>query len=152
MSRQGLRSGTSGSDHGQEDLDRTLPEAQGDWEVLSTMDIGGQGGEDFAESLVRKFENLEKKVRKMFDAEKKRREKQEAEKEKNLQKRLTTMEAGINQSLEVTTGITQALDKRNNSIKTQFGRIKAQQTRIMGRINAEEERREEITNINNEET
>ena len=64
------------------------------------MEVGGQGGEDFAESLVRRFENLEKKVRKMLDEEKKRREKQEAEKDKNLQKRLTTMEAGINQALE----------------------------------------------------
>ena len=54
------------------------------------------------------------------------------------------MEAGINQSLEVTTGITQALEERNNRIETQFGRIEAQQTRIMERLNAEEERREEI--------
>ena len=97
------------------------------------MDIGRQEGEDFAESLVRKFENLEKKVRKMLDEDKKRREKQEAEKEKNLQKRLTTMGAGINQSLEVTTGITQALEERNNRIETQFSRIEAQQTRIMDR-------------------
>ena len=108
------------------------------------MDIGGQGGEDFAESLIRKFENLEKKVRKMLDEEKKIREKQEAEKEKNLQKRLTTMEAEINQSLEVTTGITQALEERNNRIEMQFGRIEAQQTKIKERLNVEEERREEI--------
>ena len=81
MSRQGLRSGTSGSEHGQECLDRTLTEIQGNREVLSTMEIGGQGREDFAESLVRKFENRKKKVRKMLDEEKKRREKQEAEKE-----------------------------------------------------------------------
>ena len=36
------------------------------------MDVGGQGGEEFAESLLRKFEILEKKVRKMLDEEKKR--------------------------------------------------------------------------------
>ena len=75
MSRQGLRSGISGSEHGQEDLDRTLTVTQGDSEPLSTMEVGGQGGENYAESLVRRFENLEKKVRKMLDEEKKRREK-----------------------------------------------------------------------------
>ena len=54
------------------------------------------------------------------------------------------MEAGINQSLEVTTGITLALEERNSRIETQFGRLEAQQTRIMERLTAEEERREEV--------
>ena len=47
---------------------------------------------------------------------KKGREKQEAENDKNIKKRLTTVEAGINQSLEVTAGITLALEERNSRI------------------------------------
>ena len=53
------------------------------------------------------------------------------------------MEAGINRSLEDATEITQALEERNNRIETQFGRLEAQQTRIIERLNAEGERREE---------
>ena len=54
------------------------------------------------------------------------------------------MVVGINRSLEVATEITQAIEERNNQIKTQFGKLEAQQTRIMERINAEEGRREEV--------
>ena len=53
------------------------------------------------------------------------------------------MEAGINRSLKVATGITQTLEERNNRIEAQFGRLEAQQTRIIERMNSEEGRREE---------
>ena len=105
---------------------------------------GGYGNENLSESLTRKFEDLEKKVKKMLDVERKRREKQEAEHYKSLQKKLVTMETGINRLLEVVTGITQAPEERNSRIETQFGKLEAQQTRIMERINAEKGRREEV--------
>ena len=57
------------------------------------------------------------------------------------------MEAGVNRSLEVATEITQALEERSNRIETQFNRLKAQQTRIMERINSEEGRRGEDPRI-----
>ena len=65
----------------------------------------------------------------------------------NLQKKLATMEAGVNRSLEVATEITQALEERSNRIETQFNRLEARQTRIMERMNAEEGRRGEDPRI-----
>ena len=79
-----------------------------------------------------------------MDEKRKRREKQEAENNKTLQKKLATMEAGISRSLEITTGVTQALKKRNNRIKTQFDNLEIHQTIIIERINADERRREEV--------
>ena len=114
------------------------------------MDLGGQainwsqGSEGLFESVTRKLEDLEKRLKKMLDEERKRRETKESQKDRNLQKKLVTMEAGINRSLEVATGITQALEERNNRIETQFSRLESQQSRIMERINAERDRREEI--------
>ena len=149
MSRQGLRSATSGGDQSQEDLDRNLTETQENRGSSSSMDLGGhainrsQEIEEPSESLTKKFEDLERRVKKMLEDERKRKEKLELEKERNLQKELSTMEAGINRSLEVASGITQTLEERNNRIEAQFGRLEAQQTRIMERINSEEGRREE---------
>ena len=53
----------------------------------------------------------------MLGDERRRREKQEAEKDESLQNKLVLIEAGINRSLEVTTGISQALEERNKRIE-----------------------------------
>ena len=135
MSRQGLRSVT-GNNY-REDLDRTLTEVQEIRRSLSTMEQGEHStdrsheNEQLSESLTKKLEDLEKRVKKMLEDERKRKEKLDSENEKNFQKKLSTMEAGIDRSLEVATGITQTLEKRNNRIEAQFGRLEAQPTRIM---------------------
>ena len=150
MIRQGLRSAASNTERVPEDLDRTLTETSENREEESNMDLGGQTthrGEEFSEAMTRKLDELEKRVKKMFDDERKRREKLEAEKDKGLQKRLVTIEAGINRSLQAATGVTQALEERDSRIEIQFGRLEAQQTRIMERLNAEGERREEIRGL-----
>ena len=54
----------------------------------------------------------------MLEEERKRKEKLETERDRGLQKKLVTMEAGINRSLEAATEITQALEERNNRIET----------------------------------
>ena len=72
----------------------------------------------------------------MIDEEKKRKEKMEIERDRNIPKKLTTMEAGINRSLEVTAEVTQTLEERSARIESQFSRLEAQQTRILERVRA----------------
>ena len=57
------------------------------------------------------------------------------------------MEAGISRSLEVATGITQALEEENNRMEMQFNRLEAQQTRIIERIYSDGGRREEVKSL-----
>ena len=83
----------------------------------------------------------------MVEEERKRTEKLETERDKGLQKKLVTMETGINRSLEAATEIAEALEERNNRVETQFGRLEAQQTRIMEILNAEGQRREETRGL-----
>ena len=69
MSRQGLRSATSGGDQSQEDLNRTLTEAQENRVSSSSMDLGGHstdrshGNEELSESLTKKLDDHEKRVK-----------------------------------------------------------------------------------------
>ena len=91
MSRQGLRSATSGNDQSQEDLDRTLVEIQETRGSSSNMNSEGHvvnrshGSEELSDSLAKKLEELEKRVKKILEEERKKRERQDTEKERNLQ-------------------------------------------------------------------
>ena len=151
MSRQGLRS-TKDDDRNvteepsdeQGDLDNTLTEMSREGETTSMLRPGGQEVEAVHSNkkitgiIARKLDDLEKRVKKMMEEENKRREKLDTDKEKNLQKKLAGMEAGVNRSLEITTGITQTLEERNTRIEAQVNRLEAQQTRMMERLNTEE--------------
>ena len=118
MSRQGLRSTkddrnvTEEPSDEQGDLDNTLTEMSREGETTSMLRPGGQeveaehSNQKITGIIARKSDDLEKRVKKMMEEEKKRREKLDIDKEKNLQKKLAGMEAGVNRSLEITTGIT----------------------------------------------
>ena len=95
----------------------------------------GHNSQGITKLITRKLENLEKRVKKMMEKEKKLREKLEIDKEEFKKK--TSFDRNRSQSLEMTTGITQTLDKRNTRIEAQFSRLEAQQTRIMERLNTE---------------
>ena len=146
MSRQGLRSAmtedTMDSDTDREELNLTMVETQSDNNPTSNPDSGGQGTnkklatEGLPTSIAKKLEELEKRVKRMIDEEKKRKEKMEIERDRNIPKKLTTMEAGINRSLEVTAEVTQTLEERSARIESQFSRLEAQQTRILERVRA----------------
>ena len=151
VSRQGLRSTTDDdrnlteeSSDEQGDLDNTLTEKSREGETTSMLRTGGQevkaehSNQKITGIIARKLDDLEKRVKKMMEEDRKRREKLDIDKEKNLQKKLAGMEARVNRSLEITTGITQTLEERNTRIEVQFNRLEAQQTRMMERLNTEE--------------
>ena len=131
------------------DLDRTIVVIQDGRESKRHSDLGGHTAnpretmEGLPDAITKKLEELERKVKNMVNEEKKRKEKMEAERDRVLQKKLTTIETSINRSMEITAQVTETLEERSTRIETQFSRLETQQSRILERVNAKKERREE---------